>query len=62
MQWVQAVLQGFALFMAEQWWEVCGLSVKRPHLLQPTPGPGSKLFTLFCLFCFSPIQERVQNT
>lgn len=37
MQRVQAVSQGFALLLAEQWWEVGGLRMKRPHLLQLTP-------------------------
>lgn len=50
MQRVQAVSQGFVLLLAERWWEVGGLRMKRPHLLQLTPWPGSKLFTLFWFF------------
>lgn len=37
MQRVQAALQSFALFLAEQWWEVGGLRMKKLHLLQLTP-------------------------
>lgn len=48
LQWVHAVLQCFALLLAEQWWEADGLRTK--NLTDLTPRSGNKGLNLPCFF------------